>query len=199
MGGKARSHPHLYDRMILAGATPDFPRPEGPPRSGSAGTGVGVLAGAALSLAIVVLVSFGPELVLRRLPGEGPADTWAAWVDIVTRGPSAPRVAEVAEQFARSGHIDIAATLYRKGLRLGGASAPLALRAAELSVMLGDCRRASVAWRRYGILDARESKRQAAASDRDAPENAPCCEERVVRIRGLVEGCGRAAEAAVAH
>lgn len=33
MRGRGTTHPNLYDRLIAAGATPDFPRPQPPPRA----------------------------------------------------------------------------------------------------------------------------------------------------------------------
>jgi Zn-dependent protease with chaperone function len=30
LGGRGRTHPHLYDRMVAAGVTPDYPRPKPP-------------------------------------------------------------------------------------------------------------------------------------------------------------------------
>lgn len=33
--GRARQHPHLYDRLVTAGATPDWPRPAAPPAARS--------------------------------------------------------------------------------------------------------------------------------------------------------------------
>jgi hypothetical protein len=35
MPTKRLPHPHLYDRMVVAGVTPDFPRPDRPARWGS--------------------------------------------------------------------------------------------------------------------------------------------------------------------
>jgi Zn-dependent protease with chaperone function len=32
LGSKRRTHPELYDRLVAAGATPAYPRPEAPPR-----------------------------------------------------------------------------------------------------------------------------------------------------------------------
>jgi hypothetical protein len=40
MPRKRMAHPHLYDRMLVAGVTPDFPRPDRPARWG---TWLGVL------------------------------------------------------------------------------------------------------------------------------------------------------------
>ena len=34
MGRKRMAHPHLYDRLLAAGITPDFPRPDPPARWG---------------------------------------------------------------------------------------------------------------------------------------------------------------------
>jgi hypothetical protein len=35
MPRKRMAHPHLYDRMLVAGVTPDFPRPDRPARWGT--------------------------------------------------------------------------------------------------------------------------------------------------------------------
>jgi hypothetical protein len=35
MPRKRMPHPHLYDRLVIAGITPDFPRPKPPARWGS--------------------------------------------------------------------------------------------------------------------------------------------------------------------
>jgi Zn-dependent protease with chaperone function len=56
------THPHLYDRLISAGAPPAYPRPAPPPRSA-----VRLIAGAALATAAAVLVAV--PVVLRALVG----------------------------------------------------------------------------------------------------------------------------------
>lgn len=33
LGGKGQTHPHMYDRMVAAGVTPDYERPEPPPKN----------------------------------------------------------------------------------------------------------------------------------------------------------------------
>lgn len=51
------SHPSLYDRMLAAGVTPDFPRPEPPGRRGTFGI--------ALVLFVVLVTSFALPFLLR--------------------------------------------------------------------------------------------------------------------------------------
>jgi hypothetical protein len=50
MPGKHLTHPHLYDRMLDAGVTPDFPRPAPAKRTAWTSTVVflGMLVGAAV-------------------------------------------------------------------------------------------------------------------------------------------------------
>lgn len=55
--GKRLTHPHAYDRMVAAGMTPDYPRPEPPPGMTSTGRIVLVLYGAAVGIFFVRVFS----------------------------------------------------------------------------------------------------------------------------------------------
>ncbi len=58
MSGSRRTHPHLYDRLIAAGVTPDYPRPKPPARLGWTTGLVMIIAGILLGLNFAAGVSF---------------------------------------------------------------------------------------------------------------------------------------------
>jgi Zn-dependent protease with chaperone function len=91
LAGKPTVHPHLYDRLVAAGLTPDYPRPLPPPRA---------------FLAIV------PALGLMGVAG------WAVFTGL-DRGPRDARALSVrADQLLIAGQVEPASRLYRQAANL---------------------------------------------------------------------------------
>ena len=76
--GKHNTHPHLYDRMTNAGVTPDYPRPEPPPRKGRQVILSCILGVVFVSVVIVVVDT------LKRSAYDSP--THALWAVAVSSG-----------------------------------------------------------------------------------------------------------------
>lgn len=100
MGMKRSTHPELYDRLVAAGARPDYPRPAAPPR-GPWWAGLIVLILGMIAGGFVV-----SDLVARRIPravlgreaaalwttgaaGGGYEEAFASYVDVDDRGDEA--------------------------------------------------------------------------------------------------------------
>ncbi|MCA9622247.1 MAG: M48 family metalloprotease [Myxococcales bacterium] len=131
-------HPHLYDRLVAAGATPSYPRPDPPPR---ARTLVAILLIAILGVLASALV---PILLPSALP-RMKDPTQAATLAIAFNSEPAWHLAMLAHTRWEAGSLDAAAALYEAALEIGG---PREVGEAERSALVflyarqGQCDRA---------------------------------------------------------
>jgi Zn-dependent protease with chaperone function len=102
--GRGTTHPHLYDRLIAAGAPPTYPRPKPPPRPARAlaFSFIVILVGAGL----IILVAAGPFGPRSRR--EEPVALW-----LLALGGGAPELADLAEMRFRRGDLAASAALYQ--------------------------------------------------------------------------------------
>jgi len=88
MRGKRHIHPHLYDRMLAAGVTPDFERPEPPPRRTRL---------ALVSLAVVVVVVVGSIVPPTMVANRADRSERSAWLALLVTGGNSQTFAGLAE------------------------------------------------------------------------------------------------------
>lgn len=126
-------HPHLYDRLVSAGVTPDYPRPAPPPRLAQTlglltALFVPVIGGASLHLASVLASSGEPTLA------------------IAVRGASIEDLAMMGEARWRSGDLAGALALYQAIAALEPEEPFWASESARLDSALGRCDEARAAF-----------------------------------------------------
>ena len=137
--GSRGTHGHLYDRMLAAGITPTYPRPDPPSRPR-------LYTPLAASLALLVLFSFAfDRWSAKAAAGKHPTETGIMLrMAIGAAGPSA--LAELADLRSSEGRIDQAAILYQAAADLSGSLLYSAKLAIAFSA-LGRCDDALEEWR----------------------------------------------------
>ena len=130
--GRGAVHGHLYDRMLAAGVTPDYPRPD-PPRSlpGLAGTIAGALALASLTLAALL----GVTRATRSLP----YDETGTLARLALRGARAADVAHLATLRQTEQRHDEAAVFLAAAAALDPRALEYPARLASLLAVRGRC------------------------------------------------------------
>jgi Zn-dependent protease with chaperone function len=136
--GSRGTHGHLYDRMLAAGITPTYPRPDPPSRPRQ-------YAPLAAGLALLLLFSFAfDRWSAKAAAGQHPTETGLMLrMAIGAAGPSA--LAELADRRSSEGRIDQAVILYRAAADLSGSLLYSAKLAIALSA-LGRCDDALEEW-----------------------------------------------------
>ncbi len=144
--GAGRTHPHLYDRLVAAGAPPDFPRPAKPSRlRGSAALVV--------SLSTVAIGWMGLPGLRPLMCGDVSSDSGALW-SLALGGGDALGLSDLALVRSRRGDWEAAARLYRAALELEPGNR---WHARNLAITLRRLERCPAA---VGALDALEVSRE---------------------------------------
>jgi Zn-dependent protease with chaperone function len=167
--GKGTSHPHLYDRLISAGAPPEFPRPRPPSRFR------GLLGGAVTWL--VFLAAWIGLMVARFSFAPRAADERAILRSLALGGRSAIDLSDLALIRWRANQFAEAAVLYQAAAEIDRDSPFFPANQAIVLAIVGRCGEADLA--------AREAQRR-------HESNARFRGESVVRTaREAVFGCLR--------
>jgi Zn-dependent protease with chaperone function len=119
MPGKTGTHPHLYDRLLAAGVTPEYPRPAAPQQRREVTLGALVLSAYAVALGVAFV--HGQDAFERE---------------------AAQAYAAKAERAVAAGQVRGAVMLYDDATRLSHRDPAIYARAAELSIVVGECTRA---------------------------------------------------------
>jgi Zn-dependent protease with chaperone function len=167
--GKGSSHPHLYDRLVAAGAPPDFPRPRPPARSRA-------LLGLGVSYLALLAAWLGLVFARPSLPPRG-GDERAILRSLTLGGRTATDLSDLALARRDAGRIDEAAVLYQAAAEIVPDSPYYPASQALALAALGRCGEADGA--------AREAERRQQRDPRFAEESA------VGIAREAVLGCLR--------
>jgi Zn-dependent protease with chaperone function len=137
--GKGASHPHLYDRLVAAGATPDFSRPRPPSR-------FRVLLGEVVTLLVLVAAWTGLTFARFSIAPRG-ADERAVLRSLALGGRSAVDLSDLAILRWRAGQLVDAAMVYQAAAEIDLDSPFLSANQAIVLVRLGRCGDADIAVR----------------------------------------------------
>jgi Zn-dependent protease with chaperone function len=175
LAGRGSSHPHLYDRMIASGLTPDFPRPTAP-----AGRKVNL---AAFGVIAAAMVCGGVFAVLPSYVQPGPrADRGEILARMVLTGPNENNLTRLALMAFDDAAYQPAGRLYAEVSSLSQGDPLPPLNAALAFALAKDCRKARH-WLKVG------NDRMLAESDDDEERPMPS-PGFVVDVTASVKECG---------
>lgn len=177
MSGRRKVHPDLYDRMVAAGVTPPYPRPEAPKRWPGAVTVLGALLAA---LAVGASVRWG----LGQATGGTDEDRLRA---VLITGGAGRSLGDLAWRRYHDGKVDEAVTLYRAAL---AAEPHLSWNAANLTVVLANTGRCAEAAEAYRVMESRRRSTGSGARVEAEARRAlvDCASQRVMRLPGPMRG-----------
>lgn len=132
MGSRHRAHPDLWDRMLTAGLTPDYPRPDAPAK-GAARWGL-------LSFVLVLVCGACPVGTVGRAPLGYGSD--AAYLSIALAGGHESALQNLGYEAQDEGRFDDAADLLVAAAYLSGYRDRYVRDAVEALALAGDCEEA---------------------------------------------------------